>query len=466
MSPALERCNSPHDLLHEVVRAGLPRLVRGLAEVDRVLPRFVQRELEHFVACGDPRHGFAWLHCAPPCDQHRLVPFSCKGRGFCPSCGGRRMASTAARLCDEVFRRVAVRQWVVTVPWGRRWLLARKPELLAGVRRIAMSEVFGFYEGQVAARVLPSRGGAVVATQRFGSALNLNVHLHALLADGVYQKHRDGVIRFRRGGAPTTEEVEEVAVRIAERVEAWLSSQGYCAEDEAGADVEPDDGQALLLAASLEGRAAVGDRAGRRVRAQRFEVLGGRVHRLPRQCAMSEGYTVHAGVVVGAQNQAGKERLCRYVLRPPLAKERLERRPDGLLDLSFKRAWSDGTAGIVLTDEELVQRLAALVPPPRKHQVVALGVYANRSPWRSQVVARKRRQSMVPRLSRKERKSLDSAWVPWAELLHRVFGVDAFACPKCGGQMRLRAVVLGPVTAKILAGLQRSARGPPVEAAV
>ena len=174
-----------------------------------------------------------------------------------------------------------------------------------------------------------------MATQRFGSALNLNVHLHALLADGVFEEHSDGVVRFRRGRAPSTEEVAQVAIRIAWRVEEWLSSKGYGADDALDDDVDPDDGGALLLAASLEGRAAVGDRAGRRTRAQRYEVLGGRVHQLPRQCATSGGYSVHAGVVVAAQNQAGLERLCRYVLRPPLAKDRLERRPDGALDLRF-----------------------------------------------------------------------------------------------------------------------------------
>jgi hypothetical protein len=290
--------------------------------------------------------------------------------------------------------------------------------------------------------------------------------VHALLADGVYEEGRDCVVRFRRGRAPTTEEVEEVTVRIAEGVEEWLSSQGYGADDDLPDDADPDDGQALLLAASLEGRAAVGQRAGRRARAQRFEVLGGRVHRLPRQCANSEGYTVHAGVAIKAQDRDGQQRLFRYVLRPPLAKGRLERRADGALELRFKHPWSDGTTGIVLAEDELVQRLAALVPPPRKHQVVALGVYANRSSWRSRVVPGKRRPSTAPRLSRKPPTSADSRWVPWAELLHRVFGVNGFACPSCGGTMQIRAVVLGPVTGRILAGLARSARAPPFERAV
>ena len=34
--------------------------------------------------------------------ERRVVSFSCKGRGFCPSCLGRRMASTAANLVEHV----------------------------------------------------------------------------------------------------------------------------------------------------------------------------------------------------------------------------------------------------------------------------------------------------------------------------------------------------------------------------
>ena len=97
MPCSVERCNTPGDLFHEAVRLGLPELRRALDEADRYLPRYVLRELERFTTCGDPSEGFAWLKCER-CDHHRLVPFTCQGRGFCPSCGGRRMAATAARL--------------------------------------------------------------------------------------------------------------------------------------------------------------------------------------------------------------------------------------------------------------------------------------------------------------------------------------------------------------------------------
>ena len=73
------------DLLHRVAQRGMVELRHALEAADRSLPGFVWRELERYLACGDPERGFAWLVC--DCDFHRLVPFSCKGRAFCPACG-------------------------------------------------------------------------------------------------------------------------------------------------------------------------------------------------------------------------------------------------------------------------------------------------------------------------------------------------------------------------------------------
>jgi len=183
VSVTLERCNTPGDLLHSLVHDGLPELRRALDEADRYLPRYVLRELERFTTCGDPSEGFAWLQCEG-CDHHRLVPFTCKGRGFCPSCGGRRMTERAARWVDELIPRVAVRQWVVTVPWPRRLLLARNPELARGVLKVALRVIQRWLRQRTGQ---PSgQGGSVTVVQRFGSALNLNLHFHALVLDGVY----------------------------------------------------------------------------------------------------------------------------------------------------------------------------------------------------------------------------------------------------------------------------------------
>ncbi|MCP4846138.1 MAG: transposase, partial [Actinomycetia bacterium] len=450
------------DLLHGVVREGLPDFLDQLDAAGRGLPHFVVRELERYEACGDHADGFAWLSCGA-CDHHRLVPFSCKGRGFCPSCGGRRMADRAAHWVERVLPAVGIRQWVLTVPWSRRFLLARHPHLVRGVLGIAVREVFGWLRDEQAGRGLGGgQTGSVTVVQRFGSALRLNVHFHILVLDGCYVAGSDGVPVFHRARPPATALVEALVERIAVKSERFLARAGHGPDDEPASD--PDDGQELVQAASLAGRVGLGRRAGRRTR--RVVLVGGREVRLPARCGVFGGYNLHAGVWVGPRDRVGLERLARYVCRPALAKSRLERRADGHVVLRLKRAWSDGTAAFVFSPAELVSRLASLVPPPRANQVLYHGVLAPNASWRSLVVPKPEPDEGSPALV-----SAAAVAAPlgrrrtWSTLLLRVFGVDGWCCPHCGERMTLRVPVVGPSSSgRVLRGLARSARGPPSQA--
>ncbi|MBN2527263.1 MAG: transposase zinc-binding domain-containing protein [Deltaproteobacteria bacterium] len=76
------------------------------------------------------------------CGKSQVVGFSCKGRGFCPSCTGRRMADTSARLVDDTFpENVPVRQWVLSLPMQIRYRLAHDGRLLSDVLRIFLRVV-------------------------------------------------------------------------------------------------------------------------------------------------------------------------------------------------------------------------------------------------------------------------------------------------------------------------------------
>ena len=105
--------------------------------------------------------------------------------------------------------------------------------------------------------------GSISIQQRFGSALNLNLHYHVIFLDGVYVRGADGRLSFRRV-TPHTADVERLVVEIADACEAWLAEQGCGAEDA----IEPgeDDAQAVLQQAALLGQATLGERAGRRAR--------------------------------------------------------------------------------------------------------------------------------------------------------------------------------------------------------
>ena len=81
-------------------------------------------------------------------------------------------------------------------------------------------------------------------------------------------------------------------------------------------------------------------------------------------CASLDGFTLHAATRAGALNAAAREALLRYVLRPPLAQDRVALQEDGLVRLSLKRAFADGTVAVDMDPLSLLCRLATSVPPP------------------------------------------------------------------------------------------------------
>jgi hypothetical protein len=97
-------------------------------------------------------------------------------------------------------------------------------------------------------------------------------------------------------------------------------------------------------------------------------------------CASLDGFTLHAATRAGAMDDLGREALLRYVLRPPVAQERISQKPDGLVRITLKRAYHDGTIAVEMVPLSLLCRLATSVPPPRFHTVKYAGVLAPASP--------------------------------------------------------------------------------------
>ncbi len=153
-------------------------------------------------------------------------------------------------------------------------------------------------------------------------------------------------------------------------------------------------------------------------------------------------------------------RLIRYVGRPPLANDRLQKLDDGRVMVRFKRPWNDGTSAVIFDGVTLLERLAALVPQPRSHRVVYTGVFASAAAWRSEVVpeppAEAERRALHPPCRPPPEKPTPRRWIPWADLLWRVFQVpDALDCPRCGHRMVVHAVLQGFwVTRRVLASLK------------
>jgi hypothetical protein len=233
--------------------------------------------------------------------------------------------------------------------------------------------------------------------------------------------------------------------------------------------------------------------------------------------------SLHAAVGVPARDRRRLERLIQYLARPPLAHDRLEKRPDGRLTLRLKARWRDGTTHILMERSELIERLVPLIPPPRAHQVRYHGILAPCASQRDWIVPGPETEFGVPQCHSPGSNAVESfsagggsrepggedkgersadhrasanegarcdhlsggaaepafqtpaitatpATPPrrlaWAALLQRVFEVDALRCPGCGARMRLVAAIEDPaVVRKILECLDLPARAPPLEPA-
>lgn len=176
------------------------------------LPDFVKDEFDAFLECGVLAHGFLRLHCAD-CPHEKLVAFSCKRQGYCPSCGGRHMVQTAANLVDHVIPNIPVRQWVLSLPIPLWMLFAAHPYLFSPVLQVISRAISTFLIKQAGFKRRDAQTGAITLIQRFGSATNLNLHLHCLVLDGVYRM-QNGVPEFCPVHTPTTEQLQRVC-RIA-----------------------------------------------------------------------------------------------------------------------------------------------------------------------------------------------------------------------------------------------------------
>jgi hypothetical protein len=458
--------------LHQVVRENL-RSLYAAAELGFAtsLPLFVRDELEGYLACGLLCRGFALLACtSADCSERKLVAFSCHGRGFCPSCLGRRMAEHTANLVDHVLPpRVPLRQFVLTLPFELRYRLAYDSKLLGKVTRIFVDTVLGFYRRKLAqAGTLRGTSGAVTAIQRVSSDLRLNPHMHTIALDGVFAVSSAGELAFHELPCLETSDVADLMQVVRVRILSYLvrarvieSACELTVLEDTLAEREP--ALAQLAAAAVSGLAPAGPELRRREpvalrTSPGVEVVGS-------LSVTDTGFSLHAATTASAQDATGREALVRYVLRPPIAQERLELLPDGLARIRLRRPFRDGTVAIDLDPLSLLCRLAAAVPPPKFHTLRYAGVLAAAHKLRPLVVppapdddamaAAHGHDEATPKRPATHR----SRYWPWAQLLRRTFQIDVEECSRCGAPMKLRALVISAV------GIERILRhiGEPTE---
>jgi hypothetical protein len=320
-----------------------------------------------------------------------LVAFSCKRRGTCPSCNARRMCNGAAHLVDHVIPDVPLRKWVLSVPFELRLLLAKRTDALNFVGRVFVKEVFRWQREQARRLGLAeTQSGAVEWPQRFGGSLNLNVHYHVAVPDGVFTRSAaDARAEFHRLPPPQQPDLEDIALNVGVRVESWLRRKKLRRGiDEALFNNETPEPSALD--ACLAGSLGMGELSslpdGGNSRTDDALWALPKPSKASRRGGHCRGFDVHAGVVVSGSDREGRERLLRYCGRPPLSLERLSLTEDGMVAYRLRKPLGPTQTCRIMTPMQFLARVAALVPPPRCPLIRFHGVFAPHSSWRASVV--------------------------------------------------------------------------------
>jgi len=160
VAPRYARHAPERTLLNALVQAHYQDFLTRLEAEDRCVPANVREEFEEYLRCGVLEHGFLRVVCEH-CHAERLVAFSCKKRGFCPSCGARRMVESARHLVEEVFGPRPVRQWVLSFPYPLRFLFASKPEAIGPVQGVVQRVIAGWLADQAGIERASAQCGAV-----------------------------------------------------------------------------------------------------------------------------------------------------------------------------------------------------------------------------------------------------------------------------------------------------------------
>jgi hypothetical protein len=445
-----ERRKPEETVLYKVISENLDTFIDMVnSEQNRNgLTKYVEKELRAFLECGIHAHGVCLVRCmgedkTEACNQDVALPFSCKFRGFCPSCSQRRMYAKSIFLSEQVLPKVNMRQWVLSVPIELRYWMASDDKILKKVNQIAVREISKLLRKKIGRKDFDKiECGLISFIQRSSSDLALNYHFHILALDGVYLWNGDSRVKpkFRRISQLTDKEVEEVVVRIRDRSLKYLVEIGKLSCDGgefafSDCDEELDEHGRIKIAA-VRRRIALGERAGERVReiGRSFGKTGEQVQITGERTAYINGFSLHANRRVKAGNREELEFLIRYISRGELSEDSLSLDENSDVILTLKRPFSNGTTAIKFSPLELIEKISSIIPYPYKNLIIYSGCFAPHSKMRSLIVP-KRDESVESN----ENKS--NYYIPWAELLRRVFCEDLFTCPHCGGQREIVAVV-------------------------
>jgi len=344
-TPGLYRQRKPQETLYyQLVQHYLESWLATRREANPdsdPIPAHVEEAFRKFLTRGIYCYGFARLRCSA-CGYEALLPYSCRARGpACPSCASKYMAMTASHLTDNVLPRVPFRQVVLTVPKRIRFFL-QQPIHEQGLRRIFLRALEATVRAACPGAPPDARFGAVVFTHRAGASLNPHPHFHVTTSDGTFAIDEHDQLVFYEATELTDAHFEALTETVRQRVLRYLVRHHL---------LDHSDAMDML------------------------EWQG------------SGGFSVDGSVTTAGDDRFALERLVRYCARPPWASSRLGRLDEDTLVYQLPPGDIHGRDNIILHPLELLDRLAQLIPPPRRHRHTYAGVLAPNAALRPLVAA-------------------------------------------------------------------------------
>ena len=366
---------------------------------------FLDDIVARFLDCGVLECGFARVFC-DHCKDEYLLPYSCKCRGFCPSCNAKRAAAFVALLKDELLQDVCHAQWVFTIPKMLRPYFLYHRELLGQLCRAAYETVKELMTAAVQDEDI--RPGMVTVIQTFSDNLRWNPHAHALATRGGWNAQGQWI---------PVPYIDPHAAELLFRHKIFqlLKTQGLLSDE-------------------------------------RIELLMSWKH---------TGFSIDNSVTVYPSDELGLERLARYMIRSPVSLQRLNYIPETQQVLYQSNKGQDHEDSEILDSMEFLARVLMHVPDLNKPYIRYSGIYSNRT---------QRKPSKDSATTSSPNEIPPSVSNPklrrrWANLIRRVYQTEPLICQKCGSNMRILSFITQPrVINKILQHLKNrptQTRAPP-----
>lgn len=380
--------NPLHRILSEHWEHFLGNYEERFQHVCGALRGVAESVVNRFLDCGNPMNGFARIKCSG-CGAEKLLHFSCKTRGFCPSCQARRAEEWARWFAGDLSELVVHHQIVFTIPKMLRPYFRYDRKLMTDLSRAAHSAALKFMEPAIGEGIRPAM---VVVKHTYGEGVRFHPHLHALVTAGGWDKER-----------------------VWHPLPAW--NQGALRE------LFQIEVFRLLRERELLSR-------------ERMEMILSWRH---------SGFNVHIGEVIPAGDKESLIRVAGYLLRSPVVISRLSYDRDRQ-EVRIKTRSSQNSDALILDVLDFIARLSVQIPDPHERLLLCYGPYSNAS--RQRRVSSDTDEPHLPKAdcsTGNESEWNKSRRIRWAKLIRKVWKEDPLLCSKCGGRMRIVSFITDPI---------------------